>query len=606
VLLDFWTFACVNCLHVIEELRPLEQRFAGLLVTIGVHSPKFEHEGDPQAVRDAVERYRVRHPVLDDPLLLSWDAYAAKAWPTLVLIDPQGYVVAQVAGEGHVPELAELIERLSAQSPDLQQAEAAEVGPEAAGVTARAADDVRVGDDATAGGDATAGDDVTLRFPGGLLRLPPGRRPGGGLLVSDTAHQQLVIVSDDLGTEKARIGSGERGLVTGGPQIARFADPLGAVLLPGDVAAQAGYDVVVADSGNNALRGLRLADLSVQTLATGISTPWDVAWFDRQVVVAVTGTHQLWSFDPVTGSVRVLAGTGREGLVDGPAARSWFAQPSGLAVGEGGRVLWVADAETSALRELWFADDGSLQVRTVVGQGLFEFGAQDGDGDVARLQHPLAVEVLPDGSVAIADTYNGSIRRYDPAVDRTSTLVRGLAEPAALVVGTAPELGSAGEPVLIVAESAGQRLTRVPIPAGALAEGAGPRREGPIRRPVTDLAPGALELTVRFGPPPGQKLDTACGDPTRLTVTATPADLVLQGAGPGLGLNRSVVLADRVSGGRVEGALLVEARASACDLAEGLGSACYLYRRQWEIPIRLVPGSPATVSLELPGERPGA
>jgi thiol-disulfide isomerase/thioredoxin len=606
VLLDFWTFACVNCLHVIEELRPLEERFADVLVTIGVHSPKFEHESDPRAVRDAVERYRLRHPVLDDPQLRSWDAYAAKAWPTLVLIDPTGYIVTEAAGERHAPELTALIERLIPvheadgslrRGTDLP-AGSAELTPLLQPPSTSVSADVFA-------------DSVRLRFPGGLLPLPADRYPttaGPALLVSDTADHQLVILTGDGTVEQARIGSGERGLLDGDSGTCCFADPLGAALLPADVAARIGYDVVLADSGNSALRGLSLADLSVRTLSSGnISTPWDVAWFAGSVVVAGAGTHQLWSFDPDRAVAAVLAGTAREGLVDGAAARSWFAQPSGLAVdpadsadsaSDASGVLWVADAETSALRMLWFAD-GSLQVSTAIGQGLFEFGQVDGDATVARLQHPLAVAVLPDGSVAIADTYNGAIRRYDPTTGQTSTLKTGLSEPSALAVINPADVVGAGVavPWLVVAESTAHRLTRVPIPAQALT---GRRSARPLRLPVTDLNPGRLQLDISFAPPTGQKLDTDCGDPTRLSVTADPPELLVNGDGPGVGLTRSLVLDDRVSGGRVEGSLLIDVRASACDLVADVGAACYLYRQQWEVPIRLVPGSPSQLSLDLP------
>src|SRR2546423_1729599 len=112
VLVDFWTFCCVNCLHVIDELRPLEERYADVLVVIGVHSPKFEHEKDADALAAAVERYGVRHPVLDDPDMTMWDRYAARAWPTLCVIDPEGYVVATMAGEGHAAGIAALVEEL--------------------------------------------------------------------------------------------------------------------------------------------------------------------------------------------------------------------------------------------------------------------------------------------------------------------------------------------------------------------------------------------------------------------------------------------------------------------------------------------------------------
>ncbi len=604
VLLDFWTFACVNCLHVIEELRPLQERFADVLVTVGVHSPKFAHEGDPQAVIDAVERYRVEHPVLDDPDLLTWDAYAAKAWPTLVLIDPAGYVVAQVAGERHAPELAELIERLSAVH-------------EADGSLRRGGEFYRPPAFAGAG---------LLRFPGGLLVLPPDRFEGGGLLVSSTADQQLVILDPvDLSVELARIGTGERASIDSpdvadpnpnpnpdpadpnssasyGPTFAdpapssalpngpAFADPLGAVLLPADVAQRAGYDVLIADSAGNALRGLRLADLSVRTVARHLSTPWDVAWFGDHAVIAMAGVHQLWSFDPLTGATGVLAGTAREGLVDGPAAKAWFAQPSGLAgAGDG---LWVADAETSALRLLWSADDDSLQVRTVIGQGLFEFGQQDGAGDAARLQHPLGVAVLLDGSVAVADTYNGAIRRYEPEADRVSTLAEGLSEPSALVLLDGD---------LVVAESAAHRLTRLPLPA-EVRPGPQPRiggEGGPIRRPVIDLAPGAVELAIRFEPPPGEHLDDRCGDPTRLDISAVPPEVLLSGGGAATGLARTLVLADRVSGGRVEGVLLIGVQAASCDAADQLGAACHLHRQTWQVPFRLVPTTATALELTL-------
>ena len=112
MLLDFWAFCCVNCLHVLDELRQLEETYDGELVVVGVHSPKFVHEADPDALAAAVERYDVEHPVLDDPELVTWQAYTARAWPTLVLVDPEGYVVAQYAGEGHAHAIDALLAEL--------------------------------------------------------------------------------------------------------------------------------------------------------------------------------------------------------------------------------------------------------------------------------------------------------------------------------------------------------------------------------------------------------------------------------------------------------------------------------------------------------------
>ncbi|HZX39259.1 MAG TPA: thioredoxin-like domain-containing protein, partial [Streptomyces sp.] len=115
VILDFWTFCCVNCLHVLDELRELEEKHRDTVVIIGVHSPKFVHEAEHQAVVDAVERYQVHHPVLDDPELATWKQYAVRAWPTLVVIDPEGYVVAQHAGEGHAHAIEKLVQELEAE-----------------------------------------------------------------------------------------------------------------------------------------------------------------------------------------------------------------------------------------------------------------------------------------------------------------------------------------------------------------------------------------------------------------------------------------------------------------------------------------------------------
>jgi len=551
VLLDFWTFCCVNCLHVLDELRELEERYADVLVTIGVHSPKFAHEADPDAVVAAVERYAVHHPVLDDPELLTWDAYAARAWPTLVVIDPRGYVVAQMSGEGHAHGLAVLIEELLAEHVDvLRRGDGPYVAPPEA---------------------ATA-----LRFPGKVIALPDG-----GFLVSDTAHHQLVELEPDLVTERRRIGTGARGLVDG--LAPRFNEPLGLLLLPDG-------DVLVADSVNHALRRVRSADAAVTTVAgTGVqlrervapgataaelSTPWDLAWWDGRVVVAMAGNHQLWTWDPTTGATAAWAGTTNEGLRDGPPAEAFFAQPSGLAVGDG--ALWVADAETSALREV---REGL--VATAVGQGLFDFGHRDGPADEALFQHPLGVAVLPDGSVAVADTYNGAVRRYDPVTRTVSTLASDLAEPSDVLVD--------GD-TLVVVESAAHRLVRLPLPASVQVSG----RAQQVRRSATDVAPGHLALRVAFVPPTGQHLDTRFGDPTELTVSASPPELVVAGAGTAPGLSRELVL-----GGVPEGVLSVSVAAAACDEGDGVFAACHRYQQDWGIPVRVVAGAPAELELDL-------
>src|SRR6266511_3466142 len=359
VLLDFWTFCCVNCLHVLDELRPLEGKYADILVTIGIHSPKFEHEKDPAALAGAVERYGVTHPVLDDPTLRMWSEYTAKAWPTLAVIDPEGYLVAMMAGEGHAEALARLIDELAQQH-------------EAKG-TLRRGDSPYV---------PPASPQTALRFPSKAVALP-----GGTFLVADSAHHSLVELAADAETVLRRIGTGIRGRADGGPDVAQLAEPGGICLLPARTAEIAGYDAVVADTVNHLLRGLRL-------------------------------------------------------------------------------------------------DTGEGITHTASGQALFDFGHVDGPAAQALLQHPLGVAALADGTVLVADTYNGAVRRYAPDTQTVETVATGLAEPSDIVVTETAEV--------LVVESAAHRLVR--LAPGVLAPHDETRHR--TERPVTDIAQGEVTLDV--------------------------------------------------------------------------------------------------------------
>ncbi len=213
--------------------------------------------------------------------------------------------------------------------------------------------------------------------------------------------------------------------------------------------------------------------------------------------------------------------------------------------------LWLADAETSSLRYL---EAGA--VTTAVGTGLFDFGHVDGPAAQALLQHPLGVTALPDGSVAVSDTYNGAVRRYDPAAGTVTTLLTGLAEPSDAVVLDGD---------LVVVESAAHRLTRVRLPDEALVVDGIAQR---THRPVTEVRPGTVELEVVFTPPAGQKLDERGGPATRLVVSSTPPGLLRDGEGRGEGLTRTLVLDGHVG----DGVLHVAAMAASCDDATAASS----------------------------------
>lgn len=602
VLLDFWTFCCVNCLHVLDELRPLEEKWSEELVVIGVHSPKFEFEKDPEALADNIERYEVTHPVLDDPELRTWSEYGARAWPTLMVLDTHGRIAGNLSGEGHAANLDAIIERLVAEG---EADGSLRRGPAPTVLTERTPQ--------------------TLRYPSKLAALPDGR-----IVVSDAGQHRLVVFRPDGVTVDEVIGEGRRGHADGEAEQARFAEPNGVLVLPEEVADEVGYDLLVADTANHRLRGVRLGHdrllrprtatevLTVagsgqqwmqgsplprgegDPLGFALSTPWDLAWSTvlNRAVITMAGIHQMWMFDPVTQGLAVLAGTTQEGLVDGPVVGSWWAQPSGVDELPDGRLV-IADSETSAVRVL---DPRVMRVSTLVGEGLFDYGHVDGAAAVARLQHPLGVTALPDGRIAVADTYNGAIRLIDENADADTadgssssgatvvTVATDLREPSDALVG--PPIDGIGQ--LIVVESGTHRLTWVPVAKAAervIDEGA--RRS---ERPVTEVGPGPLRVRVLFTPPEGHKLDDSLGPSTQVSITTSPASMIREGAGTSSDLERVLQLDPAIT----EGVLHVNARAASCDADPAVEfPACHMHQQDWGVPIRVVEGGPDHLDLSL-------
>ena len=403
VLLDFWTYGCINCLHVIPELKRLEEKYAEELVVIGVHSAKFENEGETENIRRIIQRYELEHPVVNDNRFQVWNAYGARAWPTFALIDPHGKVVGQHAGEGIYDLFDHVIGQMVNEFADDIDPTPLELVLEREGLASS-----------------------PLLFPGKVLADPAGDR----LFIADSNHNRIVI-TDQEGVVRAVVGSGREGLVDGPYESARFFRPQGLAL--------AGPDTLyVADTENHVLRRVDLARKTVTTVAgtgeqtytqirsadaleTPLNSPWDLYWQDGLLYVAMAGQHQIWVYDPETGNVSVFAGSGREELADGPRLRGGLNQPSGLA--GNGETLFVADSEASAIRTV--ALDGDGRLGTIVGTGLFDFGDEDGVGDSVRLQHPLGIAYAPEGILYVADTYNSKIKSVNPQTREARTFLGG-------------------------------------------------------------------------------------------------------------------------------------------------------------------------------------
>ena len=408
VLLDFWTYGCINCIHVIPDLKRLEEEYADSLVVIGVHSAKFDNEGETENIRRIVRRYEVEHPVLNDNEFITWQEYGVRAWPTFMLIDPYGKVVGQLSGEPLYPRIQPIIETMAQEygaAGAINTEPLPQLQPELASMEA-----------------------TPLRFPGKVLADTTGNR----LFISDSNHNRIVIVALDTYEVLDIIGSGEEGLADGDYATARFFRPQGLAL--------GGNLLYVADTENHALRAVDLDAQTVTTVAgTGtqgfnydrsgpgtdidLSSPWDVTFHEGNVYIAMAGPHQLWVYDSATGIVGPYAGSGREALVDGPLREAAMNQPSGIDTD--GELLYFADPEASAIRTASLHPEG--EVSTIVGTGLFDFGDVDGTGDEVLLQHPLGVTVADDGKLYVADTYNNKIKQIDPA-ERSSTTFLGTGE----------------------------------------------------------------------------------------------------------------------------------------------------------------------------------
>lgn len=448
VILDFWTYCCINCMHVLPDLKYLEKKYNKQLVVIGVHAAKFSNEKETENIRRAILRYEIEHPVINDANMVVARKYQFSSWPTMVLIDPEGNFVGQQPGEGNREIFDEVIGKMVAYH---RAKGTLDESPYSFALERQRAVN------------------TPLRFPGKLLADTVHDR----LYVSDSNHNRIVV-STLAGKLVDVIGTGDIGAKDGAYDAASFDHPQGMTLV-NDI-------LYVADTENHLIRTVDLKHRTVATLAgTGVqsrervrggelrevalNSPWALTSLNGILYVAMAGPHQLWSHKLGGTRIEVFAGTGREDILDGPRDEAALAQPSGI-TNDGG-MLYHVDSEGSAVRSVGIGRTGD--VTTIVGphdfargRSLFEFGDIDGKGDEARLQHPLGL-VYADGALFVADTYNHKIKRVNLKTKECETWLgngkRGtgldpvqLSEPADMVV--------VGEK-MIVADTNNHRLLTV-------------------------------------------------------------------------------------------------------------------------------------------------
>lgn len=404
VILDFWTFCCVNCLHTLPTLNLIEASFGQEVVVIGVHSPKFSHECKAESVASAILRYDVRHPVVHDPQTILWDQYCVRAWPSLVFISPDGMVIGQLTGEPNpdmvLNGIASMLEQFRHEGQlcptPLTQALFRSVPSHGA-----------------------------LRFPG-KIKPCPLKDGTKAWAIADSGHHQIVLV-DDHGLELRRWGNGQASFLDGGA-AGGFNGPEGLICDQDSI--------YVADTRNHAIRRIDLTSNLIWTLAgdgrrggalssepalpeTSLASPWDLALWKGSLYFANAGSHQIGRLDLADHIIHLVAGSGDEDIVDGAGDQAILAQPSALSLCLKDECLYLADAETSSVRRLSL--DGSAQISTIIGSGLFEYGAEDGPCGQASFQHPLGLTVEGD-RLMVADSYNSKVRVVDLVQSSVSSL----------------------------------------------------------------------------------------------------------------------------------------------------------------------------------------
>lgn len=535
VILDFWTYCCINCMHILPELKKLEKAYPNQLVVIGVHSAKFEAEKGTRNIEEAILRYEIEHPVVNDHEHQIWNMFGIQSWPTLLLIDPEGKAVWYRGGEVQFEEIDVL---LKAAMPYYRKQ----------GLL----DETPIRFDLLANRQRA----TSLRFPGKVLADPPGNR----LFITDSNHNRIVVATLD-GKLVTTIGSGVLGRDDGDFSTATFDHPQG-LALHGEL-------LYVADTENHLIRKVDLKRQQVTTIAgqgvqgrnpwlgldrnattldalparyvasprdAALNSPWALWVHGDDLYIAMAGPHQIWKMTLDEAEIGPYAGNGREDIVDGPLlprepyqqGYSSFAQPSGLT--SDGTQLFVADSEGSSIRAVPFSAD--KPVTTIVGSAdlphsrLFTFGDQDGKREDVLLQHALGVEYV-DGRIFVADTYNNKIKVVDAKTGETKTIA-GTGEP-----GASDSPAEFDEPagiahakgVLYVADTNNHAIRTVDLASGKVGvfsvEGLEPPR---ISRPaaVPDFAKspqvrvdsaavkstdGRVKLTVALALPEGWKLN---------------------------------------------------------------------------------------------------
>jgi len=585
VLLDFWTQGCINCQHIIPDLKRLEAEFGDALAVIGVHSGKYATEHEVDTVREAIGRYGIEHPVVNDPDFAVWNRYGVNAWPTLVLIDPAGKLVGLHAGEGVYGLFRPILEALIAEFDEKGEIDRTPLPLDLEATSASA----------------------VLSYPADVAV----DAASGKLYIADSGHNRVLVAGLDGRLERA-IGTGAEGFADGAAHEAMFRQPQGLGL------SEDGRTLYVADTRNHAVRAIDVATGEVRTVAgtgeqadrlplqwspareTALSSPWDVVEVDGRLFVSMAGVHQVWEVNAEQEQVAMFAGTSREGIEDGPRLEmATLAQPSGLA-SDGVYLYWV-DPEASALRRVPLDGDGDVE--TLVGTGLFDYGDVDGQGKQAKLQHPQGL-TYADGTLYVGDTYNHKIRAVDSGTRQVTTLTgtgsrgwddgpRELArfdEPAGLdAAGGKLYVADQNNHLVRVVDRETGEVSTLLLSNLGVATATAPGRVVRQELPAQEVSPGAGIMSVVVRSPEGYHLNSS--GPSRLTLRSSAGNVAELGESDLAWASDDPEVRIPVPVQLSEGEAVISGQATVYYCRDGQEALCFVQVVEVELPVTVRAGA---------------
>ncbi|XP_036120506.1 NHL repeat-containing protein 2 isoform X2 [Molossus molossus] len=571
VILDFFTYCCINCIHLLPDLHALEHNYSdkdGLLI-VGVHSAKFPNEKVLDNIKSAVLRYDITHPVVNDADASLWQELEVSCWPTVVILGPRGNMLFSLIGEGHKDKLFLYTSVALKYYRDRGQIRDNKIG-------------IKLYKDSLP--------PSPLLFPGKVTVDHVSKR----LVIADTGHHRILVVRKN-GQIQYSIGGPNPGRKDGIFSESTFNSPQGVAIRDNII--------YVADTENHLIRKIDLEAEMVSTVAgigiqgtdkeggaqgeqQPISSPWDVVWGssgsevqrDAILWIAMAGTHQIWALlldccrlpkktELKKGACLRFAGSGNEeNRNNAYPHKAGFAQPSGLSLAaeEPWSCLFVADSESSTVRAVSLKDGA---VRHLVGgerdpTNLFAFGDVDGVGIGAKLQHPLGAAWDKKRQLLyVADSYNHKIKVVDPKTKHCTTLAgtgdisnisssfseSTFNEPGGLCVGEDGQLlyvADTNNHQIKVMDLETKTVSVFPVSGSGNAVVDGPILEGeqktvpklPKSAPTIQLcplsaAPGqTVQFQLRLDLPAGAKLTE--GAPSCWFLTAESNEWLLQGQMP--------------------------------------------------------------------------